>query len=151
MKEKVKEVCVDACLILKLVLNETDSDLAEALFAKWQEEGVKLIAPVFYPVEVDSVIRKKASLASGADRITPEQADAAFEALQAIPVKTIHEPGQRKRAWELARDLGLPVVYDSHYLALAELRNCEFWTSDERMYNSVRAKISYIRLLKDET
>jgi predicted nucleic acid-binding protein len=144
----IKEVCVDACLMLKLVLNEEDSALAENLFAKWQEKGVKLIAPVFFHVEMDSVVQKKASLPGGTDRITPEQAEAAFEALQAIPVKTINEPGQRQRAWELARDLGLPVVYDSHYLALAELRGCEFWTSDARLYNAVNEKIPYIRLLK---
>ncbi|WP_338834819.1 hypothetical protein [Neomoorella humiferrea] len=36
------------------------------------------------------------------ERLTPEQAEIAFEAVQAIPLKTISVPGQRRRAWELA-------------------------------------------------
>ncbi|WXJ81770.1 hypothetical protein MHLNE_11220 [Moorella humiferrea] len=61
MDVRLKEVCVDACLVVKLVINEPDSALADALFAWWQEQGVQLIAPVFCPVEIDSVIRRRTS------------------------------------------------------------------------------------------
>jgi predicted nucleic acid-binding protein len=44
MDVRLKEVCVDACLVVKLVINEPDSALADALFAWWQEQGVQLIA-----------------------------------------------------------------------------------------------------------
>ncbi|AKX93012.1 hypothetical protein MTHERMOG20_22880 [Moorella thermoacetica] len=149
MDVRLKEVCVDACLVVKLVINEPDSALADALFAWWQEQGVQLIAPVFCPVEIDSVIRRRTVITTPEERLTPEQAEIAFEAVQAIPLKTISVPGQRRRGWELAKELKLPVVYDSHYLALAELRNCDFWTSDARLYNNVKGRLPYVHLLSE--
>ncbi len=143
------EVCVDASLVLKLVLNEPDSELAEALFAGWREEGVRMIAPVFCPVEVDSVIRRKSSTGDPARRLSPEQAELAFQAVQAVPLRVVEEPLQRRRAWELARLLEVPVVYDTHYLALAELRGCEFWTADEKLYRTAKEKLNYVRLLAE--
>jgi predicted nucleic acid-binding protein len=143
------EVCVDASLVLKLVLREPDSELAEALFARWQADRVRLIAPAFCPVEVDSVIRRKSSTGDPARRLSPEQAEPAFQAVQMVPLRVVEEPLQRRRAWELAKLLELPVVYDSHYLALAELRGCEFWTADEKLYRTAKEKLNYVRLLAE--
>jgi len=145
----MKEVCVDACLVIKIVINEPDSTLADALFTWWQEQGVQLIAPVFCPVEIDSVIRRRTIIANPEERLTLAQAEAAFTAAQTIPLKTLSIPGQRQRGWELAKELNLPVVYDSHYLALAELRSCDFWTADERLYNSIRGRLPYVHLLSE--
>jgi len=145
----VNKVCIDASLVLKLVLNEPDSGVAEALFAYWQAEGYTFIAPAFCPAEVDTVLRRKTVVGRQGERLAPEQAQAAFEAALAIPLKIITHPKLRRRAWELARELGLPVVYDSYYLAVAELNNCEFWTADEKLARAVRPKINYLRLLSE--
>jgi predicted nucleic acid-binding protein len=40
-------------------------------------------------------------------------------------------------------------VLDAHYLALAEQQNCEYWTADTRLWNTVRGKLSWIRWLGD--
>ncbi|MGB9886209.1 MAG: type II toxin-antitoxin system VapC family toxin [Moorellales bacterium] len=148
MSPAAKEVCVDAGLVLKLVLNEPDSEQAEALFSRWRALGVRLVAPAFCPVEVDSVLRQKAMRPVDAGGLTEEQAEIAFAAVQAIPLAVLVEPGQRQRAWELAKTLELPTVYDAHYLALAELRQCEFWTADERLYRKCALKrLAYVRYL----
>lgn len=149
MRQRIREVCVDAGLLLKLVLNEPDSERAEALFSRWHALGVRLIAPVFCPVEVDSVIRQKTARPAAQGGLTEEQADLAFTAVQAIPLTVLMDEGQRQRAWELAKVLGLPTVYDAHYLALAELRRCEFWTADDRLYRKCRQKLPYVRHLDD--
>ena len=144
--ERWKEVCVDACLVVKLVVKELDSDRARSLFGQWVTEHVRLIAPPFFVVEVDSVLRKKAAVRK---ELTLTQADAAFEAARNIPVELVDEPGARRRAWELAKELDLPVVYDAHYLSLTELRGCLFWTADDTLYQAVQGKIPYIRRLGD--
>ena len=53
----VQEVCVDASLAVKVVVTEPDSDKADALFDEWAREGKQLIAPVFFEVETDSILR----------------------------------------------------------------------------------------------
>lgn len=146
---RANKVCVDASLVLKLVLNEPDSGVAEALFAHWQARGTTFVVPAFCPAEVDSVLHRKTVIARKGTGLTPEQAEMAFEAAQAIPLKIVTHPKLRRRAWELARELGLPVVYDSYYLAVAELNNCEFWTADEKLANTIRQKITYLHLLRE--
>jgi predicted nucleic acid-binding protein len=50
------------------------------------------------------------------------------------------------RAWELASRLGLRTFYDASYLALAEMRNCDLWTANRRLYRTVKGKLDYVRL-----
>jgi predicted nucleic acid-binding protein len=122
---KSTEVCVDASLAIKVVVPEAGSDRADALFNQWADEETQLIAPMFFEVETDSILRQKASLRR---ELTADQAQRAFASL---PIKTRHSAEQRDRAWEIASEFQFPTVYDATYLALAELSQCEFWTADE--------------------
>lgn len=140
----VEEVCVDASLAIKVVVTEAESDKADALFNQWSNEGKQLIAPAFFDVETDSILRQKVVLRQ---ELTLEQAEAAFAKLQALPIQEISVPGQRQRAWEIATAFGFATVYDATYLALAELRGCEFWTADERLFNQVKGKLTFVTWL----
>lgn len=138
------EVCVDAGLAIKVVVTEPDSASAEALFHEWEERRVRMIAPPFFEAEADSILRKKVVLRG---ELTLEDADSAFSDLQGLAIHRLSIPGQRERAWEIARDFGFPTVYDATYLALAELRRCDFWTADERLFNRVKDRLAFVRLL----
>jgi predicted nucleic acid-binding protein len=95
-------VCVDANLAIKVVVREPDSEKADALFAQWSNEGTCLIAPAFFDVETDSILRQKVILRQ---ELTPAQAEAAFRALQALPIQQLTMPAQRQRAWQIATEL----------------------------------------------
>jgi len=127
------EVCVDACLVVKLVSQEPNSNLADTLFATWRRQSTRLIAPPFLPVEVDSVLRQKVTLRR---ELTIEQAQTCLAAACQVPIELLSLPGQRELAWSLAEELQFPHVYDTTYLALAELRGCEFWTADQQLVNA---------------
>lgn len=139
-----EEVCVDAGLAVKVVVPEPDSDKADALFNEWANDGKQLIAPPFFDVETDSILRQKVVLRK---EFTPEQAEVAFVKLQALPIQLFSVPGQRQRAWEIATDFHFATVYDATYLALAALRGCEFWTADERLFNRVKDKLPLVKWL----
>jgi len=141
---KSTEVCVDASLAIKVVVPEAGSDKADALFNQWADEETQLIAPVFFEVETDSILRQKASLRR---ELTADQAQRAFASLRALPIETRHSAEQRERAWEIAREFQFPTVYDATYLALAELRRCEFWTADEKLFKQVRSKLTFVQWL----
>jgi predicted nucleic acid-binding protein len=53
------------------------------------------------------------------------------------------------RSIKLAHLFGVPAAYDAHYLALAEQQNCEYWTADTRLWNTVKGRLSWIRWLGD--
>ncbi len=59
--------------------------------------------------------------------------------------------GEGKRRYGLnkimTKLLNLSASYDSHYLALAQSLNCQFYTGDKRLYNSVKNQINWINLI----
>jgi predicted nucleic acid-binding protein len=141
-----QEVCVDASLAVKVVVTEPDSEKADALFDAWANEGKQLIAPAFFIVETDSILRQKVALRQ---ELTPAQAAAAFAKLQTLPIQQMAVLGQRQRAWEIAAEYGFATVYDATYLALAELRRCEFWTADERLFQRVKDTLTFVKWLRN--
>jgi predicted nucleic acid-binding protein len=54
------------------------------------------------------------------------------------------DPGINLRALEIMERFALPSAYDAHYLALAETRQCECWTADERLWNTVKKELSWV-------
>jgi hypothetical protein len=50
--------CVHASLVMKVVVREPDSEKADALFTQWSNEGTHLIAPAFFDVETDSILKQ---------------------------------------------------------------------------------------------
>jgi len=140
------EVCVDAGLVIIQVVTEPGSGSADRLFEHWAREGRTMIAPTFFEAEADSILRKKVALRS---ELTEEEAEGAFLDLRAIPIQPVSVFGQRRRAWNLGVEFGFPTVYDAVYLALADLRGCEFWTADTRLLNRVKDRLPFVRWLGD--
>jgi len=137
------QICVDASLVLKLVLREPDSPLAEALWTEWLASGVQICAPTLLEFETASVLRNKVYRG----RITPEQGEEAFHTIRALDITILHPGGLLDMAWGLAKRFNRPVAYDSTYLALAQFLDCELWTADERLYNAVKGELSWVRRL----
>ena len=138
-------VCVDASLILWTLIPSPLSDQAEAVLEKWQREQVTLVAPALFAFEVTSSLRRLVYLRE----MTPEEGEEAFERFLQINVRLSHQRGIFPLAWSLARRFSLPRAYDTAYLALAQLRNCEFWTADERFYNAVSKELDWVKWLGD--
>ncbi len=53
------------------------------------------------------------------------------------------------RAMILAERFQQPAAYDTQYLALAELEECELWTTDTRVWRAVKDQFPRLHLLSD--
>jgi predicted nucleic acid-binding protein len=91
------QVCVDASFALKLVLDEEDSAVAQALWASWAAQNVEVIAPCHLIFEATSVIRNHVYRRE----ISAEAGQIAFDAFLAQGIKLLHPGFLEKRAWEL--------------------------------------------------
>jgi len=129
----VPSVCVDASLVLMLLLEEERSERAEALWARWQAEGMTPLGPPLLFAEVPSVLRGAVSFG----RLRPEEGDEAFETFCAMVIAVSRRTDLHRLAWELAKRHRRPRVYDSFYLAAAQAEGCELWTGDRRLANAV--------------
>ena len=134
-------VCVDASLAIKLVVRESFSDRALDLWQNWIESGVEPIAPPIFPFEVSSVIRNKYVR----NELTAEEAERAFNLFTRLNFIVLTSETLLKEAWDMAKELGLPTLYDTAYLALAKLCDCEFWTADEILINSLQGRFSWVK------
>jgi predicted nucleic acid-binding protein len=136
-------VCVDASLVLKLVLGEDDSPRAIGLWRHWIDESVTVAAPPLLAYEVTSVLRTKVYRGL----LAPETGDEAFREIHAQGIHYVVPENLHIRAWELAKRLHRPAAYDAHYLALAKILGCEFWTADARLAIAVKEKLPWVRHL----
>lgn len=124
-------VCVDASLIVKLLVPEVDSERADAIWESWLASRTPVYAPALLPFEVTSVIRKQVQR----ELITMTRGEEAVRAfgelaqeIMLIPASELH-----MAAWSLADRYQRPNLYDAYYVALAESLDCPLWTADDHM------------------
>jgi predicted nucleic acid-binding protein len=142
----MSELCIDASVVVKLVLKgEPHRATARRLLRDCMVNSVTLIAPPFYEVEVDTVIRKRVYDGT----LSPADARKAFAGLDQVTVQVLTHPKLRQRTRDIAGQFNLRTVYDATYAALAELRGCEFWTADKVFYDAVKTVLTFVRYLPD--
>lgn len=74
-----------------------------------------------------------------------DQAERALPGLFSLQIQFHDSRELHRRALLLAGQLNQPTAYDSHYLALAEMLDCAFWTADERLVNGVKTVFGRVR------
>lgn len=136
-------VVLDSGVLLARVLKETLTPQAAAALRQFQSQRTELHAPTLMRYEILSVVRKAVYLR----RATPEEASVAMDTAFSYPVTLHFDDALLRRGFELAGVLAQPRAYDTQYLALAERLQCEFWTTDERLFNSARSAFPLIRWL----
>ena len=129
-------VVVDASLAIKWVLNEPYAENALALAGEWATKETRPVAPCLLLVEVTNVLHRRALLG----HISLSQAKQLLAGLLNMGIEIRESPQIHLRALELAQELQNPAVYDTHYLALADIMECDLWTADERFFNSVKER-----------
>ncbi len=130
---------------MKWVLREPRSEEALALADAWAHTGTVPAAPGLLLAEATNALHR--GVAAG--RVSAVVARQSLIKLLDVGIEIKESPKIHVRALELARELGQPAAYDSHYLALAELIGCDLWTADERFFNAVRARQPSVKWLGD--
>ena len=129
----VIQICVDASVILMLLVPERLSPKARSLWGWWFDQGIEIVAPPLFFAEVTSVLRRSVFF----DGVPAEDADRAFEAFMRLPVKEMDPPDLQRQAWALAKHYDQRRAYDAQYLAVATTLGCEVWTGDRRLVNAI--------------
>ena len=140
-------VVVDTSIAIKWILNEHDSSTALALLTDWTNREVVILAPGLLLYEATSTLYRH--VRSG--KIPFEDAERGLKEviLTVVEFEFSHDSTYNIRAMKLAQQFGLPAAYDAQYLALAESQNCELWTADKRMWNSIGGKLAWVRWMGD--
>lgn len=140
----MKQICVDASFVLKLLLDEPDSPQAVAHWSEWIANDYEIVAPFHLVFEVVSVLRNNIYRKT----ISSQAGEKALAAFLAQDITLLHPPSLIEQGWLVATRLNRPTVYDAIYLALGELMECEVWTADRRLYNAAGATLPQLKLLR---
>ncbi|BAZ22509.1 hypothetical protein NIES4073_33930 [Kalymmatonema gypsitolerans NIES-4073] len=136
-------VCVDANFVVHLVGRGTVAARYINLWDSWQESAYTPVAPTLIYYEISNVFHRL--LLAG--QLLPEEADQSLEDAMSLNIRLYGDVELHTEALNLARSLRLPATYDAHYLALAQRLECEFWTSDRKLVNSVKPTLPWVKLV----
>jgi predicted nucleic acid-binding protein len=139
------QVCIDATIVIWSLVTFPLSNIAGALLRTWQETETTLIAPTLLAFEVTATLRRLVYL----KEITPAEGDDVFARFLRLEIQLSSRQDIFPLAWELAKQFNRSRAYDTAYLALAQLNQCDFWTADEKLYNAVRAKLPWVKWIGD--
>jgi predicted nucleic acid-binding protein len=120
-------IVVDASVVVKWVLEEQDSGLAEALSSR------PMTAPNLLLVECASALLRRAR----AGDLPAEAVPAKLRALRVAPIRLAAAERYLDEAVELAIRLQHP-IYDCLYLAMAVARRAQVVSADRRFVTAVR-------------
>jgi predicted nucleic acid-binding protein len=98
----------------------------------------ELLAPTLLRSQTLSVLHE----AVHAGEIAPDVALDRLARIRAIPIRLLGDAVLRRRAWDLAEQLGWASTYDAEYVALTQLQADAFVTLDTELARRVDGVVS---------
>lgn len=81
--------------------------------------------------------------------ISQSEALALLDQLLAFPIQPRSPPELHRQTLIIANLYDLAASYDAHYIALAQLLECEFWTGDRRLHRKVGESLPFMKRIGD--
>lgn len=138
-------ICVDASLVVKLLVPEEGSPEVLSLYQKWLKEEELLIAPGLIDYEVGTTLRQK--VVRGLLR--SEDLFPVFDFYKRMNLLLFHLTDFVSQAVPAAAALDQPTVYDIAYLLTAKQQQATFVTADRRFYEKTKPLYSFVQYYLD--
>jgi predicted nucleic acid-binding protein len=132
---------VDASVVLKWFLPESDSQEAERLLEAFLGGTIALFAPDFLLIETASGLWRR-SIVRG--ELSASDAESIYRDLLTIPLNFERCDGLAASAFSLALT-HKHSVYDAFYCALSAEMDCDFVTADRLLVAKLAQSLPYVR------
>lgn len=141
----MKRLVVDASVILKWYLaDEVHGEKALALLKQHAIGELEILAPTLLTYELMNGL----VIAGRRARIDENAVSLSLKGFLNLGIQFYDLNYFADKVFLYARLYGRS-VYDSSYLALAELERVDFITADERLFNSVKKELPWVRRIDD--
>ena len=138
------ELVIDASVVVKWLVPETDDKFALRLQDQFRDGELKLLAPPLLLLEVGNALWKRVRRGE----LSSEAAELCFDQLIIDAPELLEKTEVTISALHLALAHKRP-IYDCLYLALALDRRCDLITADERFFAAMSPAYSCVRWLRD--
>lgn len=136
-------IVLDSGVFIATVVDEEQTNKARHLVHWIGTEGMNITAPTLCLYEMASTMRKIVRRG----QITSEDGARLLHRLTFQPIEFVVTNQFIERAYALATEHNLSSAYDAQYLAIAESLQCDFWTYDKRLFNSVEKRLSWVKYI----
>jgi predicted nucleic acid-binding protein len=119
----LSKLVVDCSVVLRLVADDVKVPAKH-----------KLLAPTLLRSQALSTLHE----AVHAGKLSREVARERLARANRLPIRLLGDAVLRRRAWELAEQLGWAETYDAEYVALTQLQGDAFVTLDQRLARAVK-------------
>ena len=141
---KSSTICVDANVIIRLIVVPTDTALQNH-WEEWMLSETSIVAPSLLYYEIVNGFHQYVKQG----KLDAQTHKSAMETAFSFDIKLVWDANLHRRAAELAQSFNLPATYDAHYLALAERLDIELWTTDAKLFNTVQtAGVNWVKLVE---
>jgi predicted nucleic acid-binding protein len=142
-------IVVDASLAVKWMVEENDSDKAEALLADTLSSHRLIYAPPHFLGETINALYQKLRSADPAKHI--EQADAiqAMADFLKLPITIITPDDLYQQSFDFAQTRKMVTIYDGVYVVLAHILDLDCWTADKRLVEQLGSSAPWVHLISD--
>jgi predicted nucleic acid-binding protein len=140
----VTPVVVDTSVAIKAVLEEPDSDRADAVFEAAARGSHRLVAPELLVYEFGNVLWKQVRRAV----LTEAEAKRAIERFPFNQIDLLPGHSLLPRAFAYTIRYGL-TVYDAAFLSAAALLDVELITADRVLHRKVAGHLPWVKLLHE--
>ena len=134
---------IDAGVVVKWFIPEVDSAKAHQLLERYLQGVDTPAAPDLLIAECGNVFWRRCRQGD----ITPDEATESLADLLTLNVPLIPATSLVQSALSLALQ-HQRTVYDALYLALAQERNCDLITADERFFHALSSQFPQLQLLR---
>ncbi len=138
-------IVVDASVAVQWFYTEPLSTRAHVLLESTRSDGEVLAAPGLLLTEFSNRVRqavRRGESVDVAERVVDQFCQLPIAILPRLPDELRMVT---RRALAIANRFDLQATYDAHYLALAELLDCDFWTADRRLLNTLGDRLPFVR------
>lgn len=134
---------MDASIALRWVLKDEKEPRADALLRQWAVTLTDILVPPLFLSEITNALY----LSVKRQRLSTDEAGLALQTILQAGMRVIEPSELYLRSLEMAIDYGTTNAYDTIYMALAEIEDCELWTADERLAKSLKLVPSWLRVI----
>lgn len=138
-------VVADASVAIKWVLAESLSENAHALLADFTRIRRRFIGPPHLYSEVTNALHQRTRRRD----LSTSEADAALDAFLALNIQQVGPADLYRDALAIARKHQQNSVYDTLYVALADVCEADLWTDDQGLLNSIGKVLPWVRWIGD--
>lgn len=138
-------VVIDASVAVKAILPNPLQMHCLALVQTFVD--LQPAAPAVWAYETTSAITKAVHFGE----ITEKEAQQTLEKLETLGVHLfVADAEQNRAAFDYTMQLKRASAYDSYYLVLARILECDFWTADRRLYNALQdARLGWVHWVEE--